>query len=394
MRPALPGSDVVVVGGGLVGTSLAYELVDSGASTVLIDRHDRGRATDAGAGILSPETNQDPDPVMFAFGMASASHYPTLVRRLAEDGEEEAGFAVTGSLLVAERPGDDAVMASAAELIQMRCPGVIEEVAPEDSSRYFPPLGPIRRALYNPAGRRVDGRALNGALCQAGIRRGLRVIDAGVTAVDVDRSRGVATGVVTSGGRVAADAVAICGGAWSPRLADGLGAPIPVQPLKGQIVHLLLPATDSRAWSIVQPVLGFYLVPWPDGRVACGGTMEAGAGFDHRPTAGGLHQLLRECLRTAPGLAQATVGEVRVGLRPSSPDGVPVLGRVPGWSNVYAVTGHGAEGLLLGPFSARMIARQMLDLGIDADTDTDQGGAVAQILERCSPDRFGPTSPS
>ena len=218
----------------------------------------------------------------------------------------------------------------------------------------------MRRALYSPAGRRVDGRALNHALRAAAVSRGLRVVEAGVASLDLDPRRGVVTGMVTTEGRVAAGCVALCGGAWSPALAGPLGVELPVRPLKGQIVHLALPDTDSRDWTIVQPVLGFYLVPWPDGRVACGGTMEAGAGFDTRPTADGLLQLLREGLRTAPGLAAATVVESRVGLRPSSGDGQPVVGRLPGWQNVFVATGHGAEGLLLGPWSARVLADQIL----------------------------------
>ena len=185
-------------------------------------------------------------------------------------------------------------------------------------------------------------------------------MDTDVTGLDVDGARGSVSGVLTGDGMVATDAVVICGGAWSTPLADELGVSLPVHPLKGQIVHLALPSVDSRGWSIVQPVLGFYLVPWPDGRVACGGTMESGAGYDCRPTADGVHQLLRECLRTAPGLAQATLADVRVGLRPSSVDGRPVLGRVPGWANAFVATGHGAEGLLLGPLSAGLVARQVL----------------------------------
>lgn len=119
----MPTPDAVVVGGGLVGSALAYELVTAGADTVLIDRADPGRATDAGAGILSPETHQDPDPDRFVIGMASALHYPDLVDRLAEDGLEGSGFAVTGSLLVAERPGDDHVIERAAQLVAARSPG-------------------------------------------------------------------------------------------------------------------------------------------------------------------------------------------------------------------------------------------------------------------------------
>jgi D-amino-acid dehydrogenase len=172
-------------------------------------------------------------------------------------------------------------------------------------------------------------------------------------------------------------------------MADALAASVPVAPLKGQIVHLTLPGTDSRRWTMVQPVLGFSLVPWPDGRVACGGTMEAQAGFDNRPTADGLHQLLRECLRSAPGLAQATVAEVRVGLRPATPDDRPVIGPVPGWSNVHLATGHGAEGLLLGPYSARVVAHALL--GVETSADPAERAVAARALEAYSPERFSPS---
>ncbi len=378
---------MVVVGGGLVGSSVAYELVTAGAATVLVDRHDPGRATDAGAGILSPETSQDPDPDLFAFGMAAADHYLELVRRLAEDGATGSGFAVTGSLLVAERPGDDAVMEAAAALIRARRPASVEEIAPSDAARWFPPLGTVRRALHNQAARRVDGRTFNGALRRAAVHRGLRVVDTGVTRLELDRATRAVTGVRTADGSVAAGAVVVCGGAWSAELAHSLAVHLPVQPLKGQIVHLRLPTADSRHWSIVQPVLGFYLVPWPEGRVACGGTMEAHAGFDHRPTADGIHQLLRECLRTAPGLADATVVDVRVGSRPVTPDGRPVLGEVAGWSNLFVATGHGTEGLLLGPLSGRLVAHRVLGI-VPAAHDTGRPGTTDRLLGRFGMARF------
>ena len=184
----------------------------------------------------------------------------------------------------------------------------------------------------------------------------MQTIDASVVAFDTDRAGSTVRGVTTPDVTVATTAVVVAGGAWSDQMAALLGVRLPVVPLKGQIIHLALPDTDSRDWCIVQPVLGFYLVPWADGRVACGGTMEAHAGFDHRPTADGVHQLLRECLRIAPGLAQATVADIRVGSRPATPDSRPILGRLPGWSNVFVATGHGAEGLLLGPYSARLVA--------------------------------------
>ena len=377
-------ADCVVVGGGLVGVALAYELVCEGAEVVLVDRHDPGRATDAGAGILSPETNQDPSPGPFIVGCGAARHYEDLITRLAGDGITDAGYARTGSMLIAERPGDDQVMDAAVSLIRGRAPAT-EEVDADEARRHFPPLGTVRRALFNPAGRRVDGRALRAALLAASERRGLRVERASVTTVDADRAAGVVVGVRTENGVIGAATVALAGGAWTPELADAFGVSLPVRPLKGQIVHLRLPATDSSTWSIVQPVLGFYLVPWPDGRVACGGTMEAEAGFDHRVTADGVLQLLRECLRTAPGLAQAELLEVRVGSRPASADGLPIAGAVPGWSNAFVATGHGAEGLLLGPLTARFTAALVLGrspTALLADED------VISELAGWSPTRF------
>lgn len=377
MAEAPAGADIVVIGGGLVGTSLAYDLVDAGAETLLIDRRDPGRATDAGAGILSPETSLDPDPALFALGLAAARHYPALVDRLGADGALESGYSVTGSVLVAERPGDDAVMEAAAGLAATRCPEIVTEIDAAAVASLFPPLGPVRRALHNPAGRRVDGRVLNQAIGQCAASRGLRRLETSVVGLETSSGGDTVERVRTAAGTLRAGAMVVAGGAWSEQMADLLGVPLPVAPLKGQIVHLVLPGTDSRHWCIVQPVLSFYLVPWPGGRVACGGTMESGAGFDHRPTAEGVHQLLRECLRTAPGLGPATLTDIRVGLRPATPDGRPVLGRLPGWTNVFVATGHGAEGLLLGPYTAGLVAACVLGQETAGDA-----------LELCAPGRF------
>ncbi len=235
-----------------------------------------------------------------------------------------------------------------------RAPGVVTGIDPDEAARAFPPLGPVRSALFNPVAARIDGRLATGAISQACSERGLHSVHGEVISLVLGDGR--ALGVETTDGRLAAGTIAIAGGAWSSRFAEQLGAALPVSPMKGQIIHMTLPGTETGHWPIVQPVFSHYLVPWPGGRIACGGTLEAGAGFDTRPTAGGVHELLREGLRTAPGLAEATVSEVRVGLRPSSADDRPVLGALPGWSNVHVATGHGTEGLLLGPYTAALVA--------------------------------------
>jgi len=146
-------------------------------------------------------------------------------------------------------------------------------------------------------------------------------------------------------------------------MGEWLGHELPVSPTKGQIVHLAVDA-ETASWPIAQPLLSHYLVPWPGGRVACGGTFEPGAGFSVDATAAGLHELLRECLVVAPGLGVATYNETRVGLRPTSADDRALVGRLPGWTNVWVATGHGANGLLQGPCSARALAHLIAGLDV------------------------------
>jgi D-amino-acid dehydrogenase len=365
---------VVVIGGGLVGMSLCYELVTRGVEVVLVDRHHEGRATDAGAGILSPETFLDPDDGWVALALAAGEHHRRLTERVAEDGAGGTGVEVCGLIRISTSEPEDEWLAAGAGLAERRAPGFVTEIDPAEAVRAFPPLGPVRTALFNARAARIDGRRATEAISQAARSRGLRSIDGEVTSLVLGAGR--ALGVETTDGPVAAGAVAIAGGAWSSGFADQLETVLPVSPMKGQIIHMTLPGTETGHWPIVQPVFSHYLVPWPGSRVACGGTLEASAGFDTRQTAGGVHELLREGLRTAPGLADATVEEVRVGLRPSSNDDRPMLGTLTGWSNVHVVTGHGTEGLLLGPYTAALVA------------DSIVSGSVPEQIEAMSPKRF------
>jgi D-amino-acid dehydrogenase len=352
----MPTADVLVIGGGLLGSSVAYELARSGVRVILADDGEPGRASDAGAGICSPQTWRDPDDAWWRFGEAAAAHLEELVGRLADSGVDPGAeaFAKCGSLVVALAEHEDQWFAAALTAIQARTPS-IEEISAGEARALFPPLRQVWRALHNPEAARVDGRRLTAALRTAGARRGVVLREGRAHAVE--RSADRVTAVQVGSERISAGSVVLAAGAWSGALSATFGAKLPVVPLKGQIVHVVAEGhPGSDGWPIVQPILNFYLVPWPEGRIACGGTFEADAGFDARPTAAGLRDLLRECVAIAPGLATAAFREVRVGLRPASPDERPLLGRLPGRSNVYVCTGHGAEGLLLGAYSGALIA--------------------------------------
>ena len=353
---------MAVVGAGLVGLSLAYELSCLGASVTVIDAGHPGRATDAGAGILSPLTSAETDPALWPFLRQAGLHYPALLGRLVSDGADVdgAGYGQCGILSIGLRETEEEWFAPFAEVVLRRSPGDVVEITPEEASSLFPPLGPVHRVLHAPTSARVDGRGMAVALRQAAVARGVAFVT------------GAAHGVVAGAGgmrhvdaveveghqNVACGAVAVAGGAWTAAMGEWLGARLPVGPTKGQIVHLGVGA-DTDQWPIVQPLLTHYLVPWPGGRVACGGTFEVAAGFSVSVTATGLHELLRECLTVAPGLDGADYLETRVGLRPTSADDHAVVGRLPGWGNAWVAPGHGADGLLQGPFSARVLAHTM-----------------------------------
>ncbi len=382
----LASVDVAVVGGGVVGASVAYELACAGTSVALIDASLPGRASDAGAGIISPETFHEPDRQWFDFGMAAARYLQTLVSRVAEDGVDAGPDAFTpcGSLVVALAEHEDPWFGEVLAVVRRRSPE-ITEIPTDEARAMFPPLGRLWRALHSPSAARVDGRALSQAVRVAAQRRG--VMSVSMEATGVDRRGDRVTAVRGVDDIVQCGALVLAGGAWSERATAWFGAPLPVTPTKGQIVHVVLPDsdrsghqtgeghTDSGRWPIVQPILNFYLVPWPGGRVACGGTFEPEAGFDVRPTAGGIRDLLRECVSIAPGLADATLSEVRVGLRPTTADDRPVLGPLPDMGNVHVCTGHGANGLLLGPYSGALVATGVI-------------GAVPEALAPYRPARF------
>ena len=371
--------DVAVVGGGIVGSATAYHLAAEGVTVRLFDRKDEGRATDAGAGILAPSTssNADSEP-WFRFAVDAVDYYDPLDVALRDAGATETGYSRRGLLQVAY--GEEEARAFDEQLARIRerqdrlgAPERIDELDPGEARDRCPAVGRPDRALWNPNGARVDGRAFTAALRTAGRNEGLAVTEASVSDVRVESDE--VTGVVADGERYDADAVVVAGGAWSAELGDDLGFEIPVRPMRGQICHL---ETDREtgAWPIVKGTRSHYMVPWDGGRVAVGATYERGSGFEPHTTVAGVHGVLGDALDVLPGLSDAAVDEIRVGLRPGIADDLPVCGPVPGVAGAYVATGHGPTGLQLGPYTGRQVARLARDVGVETS------------LEAFSPERF------
>lgn len=352
-------AEVIVIGGGVVGQSAAYQLARDGVAVTLIDRADVGQATAAGAGIISPGTGALGAGPLLPLASAAVAFYPALLAQLAEDGEIDTGFAICGGLFVATNEEEAAQLPARFRAIEeRRAAGLrnIGEVALLDgreARHLFPPLADIPGAIHLSEVGRVNGRLLRDALRRAALRRGATLVEG---SAEIIHRGGRATGVRVAEREIAADAVIVAGGAWSNVLGEALDVTLPIYPQRGQIIHLDLPGVVTTKWPVILGFHSHYILTFPESRVVAGATREHDSGYDPRMTAGGVHEALGEALRVAPGLAGATLHEVRIGLRPASPDGLPVLGALPGLDNVFVATGHGASGLQLGPQSGAMIA--------------------------------------
>jgi D-amino-acid dehydrogenase len=354
---SISGAEVIVIGGGLLGWSAAYRLVKSGRRVALIDRSDTGYATAAGAGIIAPGTSLAPPNGFLSLGKAAVDYYNRLIPELAEDGETETDYAQVGMIFIARDEAELARLPEAARRMnQRRAEGMgnLGELAMIDDAaakELFPPVMDVPGALHIPGAARVNGRSLRDALRNASIKHGAVSLTGSAR---ISRA-GERISVAFDGVAATPEAVVIAGGAWSPELADAIGVSLPIYPQRGQIVHFDLPGADTGHWPILEWFGGHYMLTFPGSRVVCGATREHDSGFDVRMTARGVHEVLGVALSVAPGLANATIAEVRIGLRPFSPDGLPVLGYAPGIANLLLCTGHGPSGLQLGPVSGALV---------------------------------------
>lgn len=349
--------DVIVVGGGIVGSCVAYHLAVRRMRTLLIDADLTGRATDAGAGILAtPSDVTVRDPVE-RFRALAAHHYPDLIEELSEAGTGDPGYAVRGSLTVAVEAGELAYIEHARRVLRGESEDAIgfSVLDAAEARELFPPLEQAALgAIHDPHRARVDGHMLAAALQQGARRYGLEIRHAEVQ--NIERVGNRVVGLWAGGEHLACGQLVLAAGCWSKALARMIHLDLPVSPMRGQIAHLEVPEADASRWPIVSGFGEHYMVPWEDGRLAVGATRESDAGFAVRTTVKGVQEVLREATRVAPGLERASLLEVRVGLRPASGDGLPILGPIPGIEGIVLATGHGALGLQLGPFTGKVLA--------------------------------------
>jgi glycine oxidase len=353
-------ADVVIVGGGVIGCSIAYCLALAGASVVVLERQRLAAgASGVAAGMLAPQVEAPFADAFFELCLLGRAEHAQLAVEIRDAADLDVEYRATGILRVARTEAERADLQR-----QMRWQterGLKAEwIESDDLGRCEPLLAGVAGkllagGLWLPDEAQVRGPRLVHGLATAASRRGARFLE-GTWAVQLSTDGDRVVGVVTPTGMVQGGAVVLAGGVWSPDIAASVGLQLPVVPVKGQIVSLrgLDRTPEHVIWGGE-----CYLVPRPDGEIVLGATEEEG-NYDARPTLAGLHALTDAALEVVPAAGGLVVDGAWAGLRPAAPDRRPIIGWAPGVRGLMLATAHYRNGVLLGPLTGRLVARELL----------------------------------
>jgi glycine oxidase len=368
--------DVAIAGGGLIGASIAFELAGHGLSVALLDRQQPGQeASWAAAGMLSPAPDGPPSAPLVPLALESLSLYPEFVSAIEEASAMTVGMTRKGALHLFLTPEDESDQDNL--VADYRGLGLlVEPISIQNAFALEKKLAPsLRAAMWHANEATVDPRLLTQAVLQSARSRGADIFtDANVRSIAMENGR--CSGLIAGEGLFRASHVVIAAGSHSGLIALGNGGGsiaryAPTRPIRGQLLALRKPGVSLER--VVRTDRG-YLVPRPDGRIIAGSTLED-VGFEKRVTSAGIEQILSAAIEMIPDLSGAEIVESWAGLRPGTPDELPILGPADIHGLLFA-TGHFRNGILLAPVTAKIISECIVR------------GTISQSMERFSPLRF------
>lgn len=373
-------SDVLVVGGGIIGLVTAWRAAQRGLGTAVVDPEPGGGAAQVAAGMLAAVTELHyGEQTLLGLNLASARRYPDFAAELTELTGHDLGYRRCGTLAVA-LDADDRAHLRELHALQRRSGLESEWLSGRECRRLEPMLAPgVRGGLRVDGDDQIDPRRLTAALVAACERAGVVFHRTWAERLSVVRER--AAGVVTRDGDVlGAGQVVLAAGSLSGRLA---GVPDdllpPVRPVKGQVVRLTVPRRYapflSRTVRAVVRGGHVYLVPRENGELVVGATSEE-LGWDTTVTAGGVYELLRDAHELMPGITELPLTQTQAGLRPGSPDNAPMLGPT-ALDGLLMATGHFRNGVLLTPVTGDVMAHALVT------------GELPDLARPFTPKRFG-----
>lgn len=369
----------IIVGAGILGASTAYHLAKNGAKVLLIDREDKGQATDAAAGIVCPWISQRRNKAWYQLAKSGARYYSSLIPELEKDGEKDTGYKRVGAISLHTVSEKLDKMEERAYKRREDAPeiGEITRLSEVETKDIFPYLDENFASVHISGAARVNGRALRDALVRGAEKHGAKVLQ-GNARLKIDSGKVV--GVTMGSESFLGEKVIVTAGAWAKELINPLGIDFLVDAQKAQIVHLHSEGHETSDLPVIMPPNDQYIVAFDEGRIVIGATHENDKGFDMRVTAGGLHEVFDKALGIAPGLEDATVLETRVGFRPFTPGFLPVIGSLPTNEEVLLANGLGASGLTVGPYLGSQLAKLALGQPLEIDLELyPVSGAIANV---------------
>ncbi|WP_030671368.1 glycine oxidase ThiO [Streptomyces cellulosae] len=356
-------SDVLVIGGGIIGLVTAWRAVQRGFATAVVDPEPGGGAAQVAAGMLAAVTELHyGEQTLLGLNLESARRYPDFAAELTDLTGHDLGYRRSGTLAVA-LDADDRAHLRELHALQRQSGLDSEWLSGRECRRLEPMLAPgVRGGLRVDGDHQIDPRRLTKALLAACERAGVLFHRSWAERLSVVRER--AAGVVTREGvALGAEQVVLAGGSLSGRLA-GVPEDVlpPVRPVKGQVLRLTVPERYgpflSRTVRAVVRGSHVYLVPRENGELVVGATSEE-LGWDTTVTAGGVYELLRDAHELVPGITELPLTETRAGLRPGSPDNAPLLGPT-ALDGLLLATGHYRNGVLLTPVTGDALAHALV----------------------------------
>ncbi len=371
-------ADVVVIGGGVIGLTIARALALRGVGNVLLVERTRpgAEASSAAAGMLAPQAEANDADDFFNLCAHSRDMYPTFVAGLREETGIDSELDRTGTLYLAFNEHDQREIERRYDW-QARAGLTVQKLNPIDARSLEPRISEsIRGALKFPNDIQVENRRLLTALVAANEKLGVQVTG-GTTVESIRIDRGRVQGAETSRGFVRTGQVVVSGGAWSSFIkVPGAVSPAPrIEPVRGQMV--CFDATGSSPGiprHVIYSPRG-YLVPRRDGRLLAGSTRDQ-VGLDKAVTASGVHSILSNAMEISPRISDLPLIGVWAGLRPRAQDSLPVLGPCAEIRGLMFATGHYRNGILLAPITGELIAAAIVD------------NVIPPNLNALGPDRF------
>jgi glycine oxidase len=351
--------DVAIIGGGLIGASIAFELAAEKLRVIVLDRQEAGReASWAAAGMLSPAPDSDRDIPLVPLGRESLKLYPQFAAAVQEASGEPTSYTREGTVEIFLTPHAEAERDSTVAA----CHGLgigAESVSLDDARRLEPSIGPAARAAaWLSEEGTVEPRSLTEAVLTAARRRSVE-IRSNCAVTGMLRAGDRCEGVVADGKEIPARHVVLAAGCFSVAVTSEnnfLARYAPTRPVRGQMMALRGDAVGLRR--VLRSEKG-YLVPQRSGRILAGSTSEE-VGFEKQVTPAGLRQVLNAAVELCPALAGAEVLETWAGLRPGTPDDLPILGPTD-IDGLLIATGHYRNGILLAPVTAKLIREWIVD---------------------------------